>query len=197
MPYIKLDENLPGIRSLLAFSPETAGPIGELAELLLRRSDSLSLADRELIATYVSHLNECFYCNHSHGEIAICYLQGDRGLIDAVRADYRQAPITEKLKSLLQIAAKVQQSGRAVLQQDIDHAKKQGASDHDIHDTVLIAATFCMMNRYVDGLGTVAPQDMSTYPLRARQIVEKGYGSHIFLQPQPDASGLNNLHKIA
>jgi uncharacterized peroxidase-related enzyme len=185
MPYIDVDKNLPGIRALLAFSPETAAPIGALAELLLRRSDSLSMADRELIGMYVSYLNDCFYCNHSHGEIAICYLNGNRELVDAVRKDYRQAPITEKLKSLLQIAAKVQQGGRSVLPRDIEQAKEQGASDHDIHDTVLIAATFCMMNRYVDGLATIAPQDMSSYPLRAKQIVEKGYGNHIFLQPQP------------
>ena len=134
---------------------------------------------------YVSYLNDCFYCNHSHGEIAVCYLNGDRGLVDAVRKDYRQAPITEKLKSLLQIAAKVQQGGRSVQPEDIDNARQQGASDHDIHDTVLIAATFCMMNRYVDGLGATTPDDMASYPLRAKQIVEKGYGNHIFLQPQP------------
>jgi uncharacterized peroxidase-related enzyme len=185
MPYINVDENLPGIRSLLAFSPETAAPIGALAEILLRRADSLSLSDRELIGMYVSYLNDCFYCNHSHGEIAVCYLGGDRALVQAVREDYRQAPITEKLKSLLQIAAKVQQGGRSVQPEDINNARQQGASDHDIHDTVLIAATFCMMNRYVDGLGTIAPDDMKSYPLRAKQIVEKGYGNHIFLQPQP------------
>jgi uncharacterized peroxidase-related enzyme len=185
MPYIDIDEKLPGIRGLLAFSPETAVPISALAELLLRKADSLSMADRELIGMYVSYLNDCFYCNHSHGEIAVCYLNGDRALIDAVRSDYRQAPITEKLKALLQIAAKVQQGGLFVQQQDIDNARNQGASDHDIHDTVLIAATFCMMNRYVDGLGTVAPADMASYPPRASQIVEKGYGNHIFLQPQP------------
>lgn len=185
MPYINVDPKLPGIRALLAFSPETAEPIGALAEILLRRADSLSMADRELIGMYVSYLNDCFYCNHSHGEIAVCYLQGDRALVEAVRADYRQAPIPEKLKSLLQIAAKVQQGGRSVLPQDIDNARQQGASDHDIHDTVLIAATFCMMNRYVDGLGALTPDDMASYPLRARQIVEKGYGNHIFLKPQP------------
>ena len=185
MPYIHVNDNLPGIRALLAFRPETAEPISALAEILLRTSDSLSRADRELIATYVSALNDCFYCNHSHGEIAVCYLDGDRELVDAVRHNYQSAAITDKLKALLQIAGKVQQSGKAVSQEDIDNARKYGASDRDIHDTVLIAATFCMMNRYVDGLAATTPKDMSTYPLRARQIVEKGYGNHIFLQPQP------------
>ncbi len=185
MPYINVNENLPGIRALLAFRPETAEPIGALAEILLRTSDSLSRADRELIATHVSALNDCFYCNHSHGEIAVCYLNGNRDLVDAVRHNYQEAAISDKLKALLQIAGKVQQSGKAVLPDDITHARQQGASDRDIHDTVLIAAAFCMMNRYVDGLAATTPKDMATYPLRAKQIVEKGYGNHIFLQPQP------------
>ena len=185
MPYIDVDKNLPGIRSLLAFRPETAEPLGALTEILMRDTIGISPAERELIGTYVSYLNDCFYCHHSHGEIAVCYLDGDRELVEAVRRNYKEAPISEKLKSLLQIAGKVQKSGKAVLPEDIENARRQGATDRDIHDTVLIAAAFCMFNRYVDGLATVAPQDMSTYPLRARQIVENGYGSHIYTQPQP------------
>jgi uncharacterized peroxidase-related enzyme len=185
MPHIDVDKNLPGIRALLAFSPETAAPIGSLAEILLRTDDSLSRAEREMIGMYVSHLNDCFYCNHSHAEIAICYLDGDRALVEAVRNDYREAPISEKFKSLLQIAAKVQKGGKSVLKEDIENARANGATDHDIHDTVLIAAMFCMMNRYVDGLAAITPSDLSTYPLRARQIVQNGYGAHIYTQPQP------------
>jgi uncharacterized peroxidase-related enzyme len=180
MPYIDVDKDLPGIRSLMAFRPETAEPLSALAEILLRDTTGLSPADRELIATYVSYLNDCFYCHHSHGEIAVCYLNGDRDLVNAVRRNYKEAPISEKLKSLLQIAGKVQQSGRAVLPEDIENARQQGATDRDIHDTVLIAAAFCLFNRYVDGLASIAPEDLSTYPPRARQIVEFGYGPHIY-----------------
>jgi len=185
MPYIKVDETLPGIRSLMAFRPETAEPLGALAEILLRDTEGLSPAERELIATYVSYLNDCFYCHHSHGEIAACYLDDDRDLVNAVRRNYMEAPISEKLKSLLQIAGKVQKSGKSVLPQDIENARQQGASDRDIHDTVLIAAAFCLFNRYVDGLASVAPQDLSTYAPRARQIVENGYGPHIYSKVQP------------
>ncbi len=126
-------------------------------------SDSVR-TDRELIGTYVSYLNDCFYCHHSHGEIAVCYLNGDRDLVNAVRQNYKEAPISDKLKSLLQIAGKVQKSGKAVLQEDIDNARQQGATDRDIHDTVLIAAAFCLFNRYVDGLASVAPQDLVNLP---------------------------------
>ena len=187
MPHIELNNDLPGIRGLMAFRPAVAGPLGELANILLRDTDGLSPADRELIATHVSYLNDCFYCHNSHGEIACHYLDGDRGLVDQVRKDYRNAPISEKLKALLNIAAKVQQGGKFVQPEDIEAARSDGATDKDIHDTVLIAAAFCLFNRYVDGLGATTPADMGSYTARARQIAEKGYGNHIFSTPQPVA----------
>lgn len=185
MPHINVNNNLPGIRGLMAFRPETAGPMGDLANALLRDTDGLSPADRELIATHVSYLNDCFYCHHSHGEIACYYLGGDRELVDQVRTDYQRAPITEKLKSLLRIAGKVQQGGKNVTPDDIENARNEGATDKDIHDTVLIAAAFCMFNRYVDGLGATTPTDLNSYPPRAKQVAENGYGNYIFSMKQP------------
>lgn len=185
MPHIHVDENLPGIRALLAFSPETAAPMGELTNLLLRSDEGLPMADRELIATYVSHLNDCFYCQHSHGAIAACYLNGNNGLIEDIKRDYQQADIPEKLKVLLSIAGSVQKGGKYVTPEQIETAKSLGATDKDIHDTVLIAAAFCMFNRYVDGLAANTPSDLSTYPARAQQIVANGYGNHIISNPQP------------
>lgn len=185
MPHIDLKNDLPGIRSLMAFRPETAEPMGVLANILLRSTEGLTMAERELIATYVSYLNDCFYCHQSHGEIACIYLGGDRQLVEQIKKDYNKAAISEKLKSLLAIAAKVQQGGKFVTEQDIKIAKQHGATDIDIHDTVLIAAAFCMFNRYVDGLSTNTPTDMASYPLRARQIAENGYGSYIYTQKQP------------
>jgi uncharacterized peroxidase-related enzyme len=185
MPHINVDKNLPGIRSLMAFSPDTATPMGELANLLLRSNEGLSMADRELIATHVSYLNDCFYCQQSHGAIAVCYLEGDTDLVEQVKKDYAHAAISDKLKALLSIAASVQKGGKFVTTEQIEAAKKLGATDKDIHDTVLIAAAFCMFNRYVDGLASDTPTDLSSYPLRAQQIAEKGYGNHIFSSKQP------------
>lgn len=185
MPHIDLKNDFPGMRGALAFNPATAAPMGVLAEILLRSNEGLSRTDRELIGMYVSYLNDCFYCHHSHGEIACIYLGGDRQLVEQVRRDYWSAPITDKLKHLLNIAAKVQQGGNFVTPGDIAKAKENGASDMDIHDTVLIAAAFCMFNRYVDGLATHTPTDMNSYALRARQIVDHGYGNHVFTNQQP------------
>jgi uncharacterized peroxidase-related enzyme len=185
MPHINFNNDLPGIRSAMAFRPETASPLSELAEILLRDTTGLSRLERELIGTYVSYLNDCFYCHHSHGQIACIYAGGDQALVDQVRKDYTSAEISEKLKSLLAVAAKVQQGGKAVSEADIEKARQAGATDRDIHDTVLIAAAFCMFNRYVDGLATFTPTDMTSYPLRAKQIAENGYGSYIYTSRQP------------
>jgi uncharacterized peroxidase-related enzyme len=185
MPHINVDPNLPGIRSLMAFSPDTAVPMGKLANLMLRTNEGLSMAEREMIAAYVSYLNDCFYCQQSHGAIAVCYLNGDEDLVEQVKKDYEHANISNKLKALLSIAGSVQKGGKHVTEEQIKKAKEEGATDRDIHDTVLIAALFCMFNRYVDGLASNTPTDLSTYPLRAKQIAERGYGNYIFSTPQP------------
>src|SRR5664279_1620133 len=134
MPHINVDENLPGIRALMAFSPHTATPMGELANLLLRSDEGLSMADRELIAAHVSYLNDCFYCHQSHGAIAVCYLNGNNDLVEQVKRDYAHADISDKLKSLLAIAGSVQKGGKYVTPEQIEMAKTIGATDKDIHD---------------------------------------------------------------
>src|ERR1700710_1586669 len=185
MPHIDVDPSLPGIRSLMAFSPATAEPMGKLANLMLRTNEGLSMAEREMIAAYVSYLNDCFYCQQSHSAIAVCYLNGDEDLVEQVKKDFMQADISDKLKALLSIAGNVQKGGKYVTEEQIKKAKEEGATDRDIHDTVLIAALFCMFNRYVDGLASNTPTDLSTYPLRAQQIAERGYGNYIFTNKQP------------
>jgi len=87
----------------------------------------------------------------------------------------KEHPISEKLRALLQIAKKVQQGGKNVLKEDIDNAKNKGADDIEIHDTVLIAAAFCMFNRYVDGLGTWAPPEKEAYIETGEKLAKRGY----------------------
>lgn len=175
MAYIDVPKNLHGIRGLMAFSPETAQPINELAEILLRNDNTLTRGERELIATYVSALNDCFFCQNAHGGIAQHYLECDLQFIDAIKADYEAMPISDKLKSLLSIAGSVQKGGKHVTPGQIEHAKNNGATDKEIHDTVLIAAVFCMCNRYVDGLGTSAVEDREYYVNRGKMRAEEGY----------------------
>jgi uncharacterized peroxidase-related enzyme len=161
---------------LLAFRPEVAGPLGELTDVLLHGPGSLSPGERELIAAHVSALNDCTYCRASHAAIAACHL-GDGALVDSVVASPESAPIPEKLKALLAVAGRVQQGGHAVRQDDIARARRAGASDLDLHDTVLIAALFCLFNRYVDGLATPTPTDAEGYRQRAAFVAAHGYAA--------------------
>jgi uncharacterized peroxidase-related enzyme len=178
MAHIKLPEGLPGIRGPMALRPETSKPLNELAEILLRSENSLSRGERELIATHVSYLNDCFFCQNAHGGLAQHYLNCDLDQLDKMKMDPEAAPISEKMKALLSIAASVQKSGKLVTAQQIEKAKTLSATDLEIHDTVLIAAAFCMFNRYVDGLGTWAPQDRMFYVNRAKARAEEGYANY-------------------
>ncbi|MCL6463564.1 MAG: peroxidase-related enzyme [Acidobacterium ailaaui] len=175
MPYIHLPEDLPGIRGAMAFRPETAKPLNDLVEVLLHQPHTLTAGERELIATYVSYLNDCYYCQTIHGAIAAASLHDDEELVKRVKADFRHAAISEKLKALLVIASKVQKGGKHVTAEDVEAARREGATDLEIHDTVLIAAAFCMYNRYVDGLGTWQPREEAMYRERGKRIARDGY----------------------
>jgi len=158
------------------FRPETAAPLNHLVQTLLHNNHpTLSQGERELIATYVSSLNSCKYCCSIHGAVAKHQLDNNGLLIERVLANPDTAPITEKMKTLLKIAAKVQREGKEVLNSDIVHARKNGATDIEIHDTVLIAAAFCMFNRYVDGLDTWQPDDDELYEKMGEQRAREGY----------------------
>jgi len=186
MPHIDLDSAEPGIRGLLRYRPETGRPLSELAEVLLRGPSTLTRGERELIAAYVSALNDCRYCASAHSACAAAQLPGGMDLVEQVRADLGSAPVPGKLKALLNIAAAVCDSGHAVTAPHVDAARDAGATDLEIHDVVLIAAAFCMLNRYVDGLATVAPDDFAVYAAGARRLISAGY---LMPPARPDPSG--------
>jgi uncharacterized peroxidase-related enzyme len=175
MPHIDLPAGLPGITSAMAYRPETAKPLRELAEVLLRGPNTLTSGEREMIATFVSARNECEFCQASHRAAAAHHHDGNYDIVDAVKRDYRSAPISPKLKALLTIAGKVQQGGRNVTDADVQCARAEGASDREIHDAVLIAAAFSMYNRYVDGLATWTPSDAAAYDQMGRRMAMEGY----------------------
>ena len=175
MPHIELPEGVPGIGSGFMFRPETAKPMRELAEVLLRGDNTLSRGERELIAAYVSNLNDCMFCQASHSSFAALQLEGGMSVVEQVKRDPASAPISDKLRALLAIAARVQQSGKLVTPEDVEAARAEGATDVEIHDTVLIAAAFSMFNRYVDGLATFTPTDPELYDEMAVEIVANGY----------------------
>ena len=181
MAHIKVEENVPGIRSLVQFRPETGKPLYELAQVLLRGESPLSEAERELIAAYVSSRNDTMFCMMSHAA-ASRHLYGDKKyLVNDVLQNMEQSDVSAKLKALLNIAGKVQILGKEVTEDDIARARKEGANDREIHDTVLIAATFSMYNRYVDGLASFTPTDAEEYDEMGKRMAEKGY-----MPPSPE-----------
>ena len=182
MPHIALPEGLPGISAGLTYRPETAKPMRELAHVLLHEPNTLTPGERELIATYVSSQNGCYFCQTSHGAAAACHL-GDASIVEKVKADFQAAPVSPKLKALLVIAGKVRQDGKLVTAADVEAARTLGATDLEIHDTVLIAAAFSMFNRYVDGLGTWQPRDPKMYAQMGKHLAEQGYTAPSIRQP--------------
>ncbi|KAA3440201.1 carboxymuconolactone decarboxylase family protein [Rufibacter hautae] len=174
MTYIKTGVNQPCIVELLFYKGSTGKALSNLAHTLLHGPSTLSSAERELIASYVSHLNNCTYCHCSHAAAANVHFNDQGTAVRGVVENVETAPVSEKMKALLRIAGKVQQSGKAVLPEHIAQAKAQGASDEEIHDTVLIAAAFCMYNRYVDGLGTNLAAE-EAYPEMGIRLARKGY----------------------
>jgi uncharacterized peroxidase-related enzyme len=175
MPHIDLPQGLPGILGPMAFSPQTARPLNQLAEVLLRADNTLTSGERELIAAYVSYHNDCHFCHSSHGAAAAHHLDGDAQLVSDVKLDADRAAVSDKLKALLAIAARVREGGKALSREDVALARRRGATDREIHDTVLIAAAFCMFNRYVDGLATWAPEEPEAYEEAGRRLAEEGY----------------------
>jgi len=179
MAHIKLNnEELPGIVGLLNYRPETARPLLDLAETLLRGPSSLSSGEREIIAASVSYWNQCHFCHTSHAAAAAAHLKSGLNLIDDIKAGLPNTPVSDKLRALLHIAHQVQGNGKNVTDEDIAAARKEGATDTEIHDTVLIAAAFCMFNRYVDGLGTWAPGPNEAYAEMGERMAHVGYGKY-------------------
>ncbi len=177
MAHIKLlNEELPGIVGLLNYRPETAKPLLDLAETLLRGPSSLTSGEREIIAASVSYWNQCHFCHTSHAAAAAAHLKSGLGLIDDIKAGLPTTPVSDKLRALLNIAHQVQRNGKNVTDEDVAFARELGATDIEIHDTVLIAAAFCMYNRYVDGLGTWAPGPNEAYAEMGERMAHVGYG---------------------
>ncbi len=175
MAHITLPDGAPGITGPMMAYPETEKHLSGLAEALLRGPSSLTSAERELIASYVSSGNECYFCTQSHAAAARAHYAEECAIVDHVLTDLRSAPVSPKLRALLVIADKVRRDGRLVQAADIEQARTDGADDKAIHDTVLIAAAFSMYNRYVEGLGTWAPRDPSAYEETGIRLAKQGY----------------------
>jgi uncharacterized peroxidase-related enzyme len=174
VPYIPVPDGLPGITGLLAFKPATGVRVADLMHELLRGGSSLTPAEREVIGAYVSRRNECEFCARSHGA-TIPHLDASAELREAALAGPDAEGISPKLRALLAVAGAVAEGGQQVTDEHVEAARAAGATDEELHDTVLIAAAFCMVNRYVDGLGAVTPTEDAAYDQMGVRLARDGY----------------------
>ncbi|NET10572.1 MAG: carboxymuconolactone decarboxylase family protein, partial [Symploca sp. SIO2B6] len=125
--------------------------------------------------------NECEFCTQSHASVACSLFSSDDGsdasIVDEVVMKQNVSGLSEKMQGLVALALAVQKGGQFVDQSHIDRVRAASATDQEIHDTVLIAAAFCMFNRYVDGLGTSVPSDKSMYDGMGQYLAHHGYVS--------------------
>lgn len=176
MPHIDVDQRLPGIVGLMAFKPASGRLLSELAQQLLRGESPLTPAERELIAVRVSRGNECQFCEWSHAGAARALLDGDRAGVVAAVADREPTDdLDERIRALLTLADLVREGGGRVGAADVEAARTAGADDESIHDAVLVAAAFCMYNRYVDGLAAITPPEGPAYEEMGQMLATVGY----------------------
>ncbi len=173
-PHLPFAADLPGILGPLAFRPEMAAPLMAYTDQLLRGPSPLTPGERELIAAFASHTNQCRFCTKSHAAVAGLHLS-DPQLVAAVLEDVELAPISPKLRALLKIARAVALNVAPVSDELMQAARDSGADDVSLHDAVLVAASFCMFNRYVESLRTFAPEDSQAYAAMGERLARVGY----------------------
>ena len=176
MPYIPIVNELPGIIGLLETYTETGTILKTLANTLLNKhTDAFNKSERETVASYISYLNNCQFCYKSHSAIADCLCEQNgktKEIIDNVKGNTH----TDKMNSILHIAKKLHNSVQGVLQDDISLLCSMcHFTSQDINDFILIVSSFCMFNRYVDGLGTAHALTDEIYYSMGKKIAEHGY----------------------
>lgn len=178
MPYIPIINNTPGIVGLLDTYTDTGKVLRNLADILLNKnSNAFIKAERETVASYVSFLNNCNFCYKSHSSIADCLWKRKgqtKEYIDKIET-LEETMSSSKIETLLYIAKKLHACPQGVKQEDIDLLFTFNFTPDDINDLILIISSFCMFNRYVDGLGTFHALDDDMYNNMAEKIAINGY----------------------
>jgi uncharacterized peroxidase-related enzyme len=174
--------DVPGILTAIRLTPGLGVHLRGLADELLVNDfagATISRGEREMLATAVSAANDCFYCMDSHGAFATAVLErsgdgGLAGLIDVIKTGSSEG-LGEKMQALLHIARTVRREPRELTAAEVEAAKAAGASDADVQLAVLIAASFSMYNRIVEGFRAKTPPTPEAYRARAAEIAEHGY----------------------
>jgi len=152
--------------------PDSARPLMDYHQALLRGPSPLSVAERELIAAYVSGLNACRYCHGVHTATARAFGIGE-GTLGALLADVTTAPVAEQMKPILRYVGKLTLAPAKITHEDAEAVLAAGWEEQALHDAVAVCGLFNMMNRLVEGLGITAGEDY--FQTAAGQLAGAGY----------------------
>ncbi len=161
-----------GLLQIFQAFPKTARPLLEYHEALLRGESPFSAGERELIAAYVSGLNNCNYCHAVHSQTAVA-LGIRANTIASLLSKSQDEHVDLSMKPVLAFVRKLALSPASVTAADADEVFAAGWNDRALHDAVAICALFNLMNRLVDGLGVKANE--AYVRMAAQRLAQDGY----------------------
>jgi uncharacterized peroxidase-related enzyme len=171
LPSLKPDAAL---LDVLRAYPGPAVPLLDYHEALLRGPSPFTVAERELIAAYVSGLNACGYCHGIHQSTAEAFGLAE-GTLEALLADLETAPVDEKMRPVLRYVRKLTETPSRITPGDAEAILDAGWDEQALHDAASICGLFNLMNRIVDGLGlVVSPEYRATSSNRLVDISYAG-----------------------
>lgn len=127
-------------------------PLLEYHDDVLRSESELTEGDRELIAAYVSSLNDCHYCYHAHRDHALA-----RGIPAEVFGnmliDLEHPGIPERMGAVLSYVRRLTKDPAGMTLADAEAVYKAGYSEEGLFDIVSVTALYNFMNRMLEGAG--------------------------------------------
>lgn len=170
MPLFPSLPETPHLADVFKTFPDHIKPLLDYHDALLRGDSPLSIAERELIAAYVSGLNACNFCFGAHKAMARAF-GVDETVIDALIEDVETAPVDNKLKPLLKYVAKLKDLPPRLTDADAQAVYDAGWPERALFDAVQVAALFNLMNRIIEGTGVTF--DYAENPLSEDEIKER------------------------
>jgi len=165
-------EGEPGLDKVFRRFPHTVRPLLEYHDRLLRDPSPLTVAERELIAAYVSGLNACTYCHGAH-TVAARAFGVDAEVFDGLMADLESSGVDDKLKPILAYVGKLTKAPAMMTEKDAQRVYDAGWDEQALFDAVSVCGLFNFMNRLVEGLGIEF--DAAYAGESSRRLAEHGY----------------------
>ena len=138
----------------------------------MRGPSAWSVGDRELMAAYVSKVNESAFCIGAHTATAGQAYQ-DRAKVRAVLADLDSAPIEDGLRATLRMLGKLTREGK-VDAGDMRDVLSAGVTRQQVQDALAVCAAFNTTNRLGDAFGfeMLSPKG---FEAGAKFLLKRGY----------------------